>query len=180
MHVTSNTEEWVLDGSCCNRHSSLCCFFYALQQRQCLMGYSHIVTVKWISEKSIIIYIPVCLFHCTCVSLCAVADRSGMYSMNPRGALPRSVSDESPGRWQGVITERKTPRYKKNLEEIKKIDASPAGTRGKTCQWLHHLLGLLSFLLSLLSITFSWLPSISASPLLLHFFLSSLHPWHLH
>lgn len=48
------------------------------------------------------------------VSLCAVVDRSGRYSMNPRGALPRSVSDESPGRWQGVITERKTPRYKKS------------------------------------------------------------------
>lgn len=56
--------------------------------------------------------------------------------MNPRGALPLSDSDESPGRWQGVITERKTPRYKikKNLREIKKIDASPAGTRVKTCQ----------------------------------------------
>lgn len=55
--------------------------------------------------------------------------------MNPRGALPLSVSDESPGRWQGVITERKTARYKKkNLKEIKKIDSSPAGTRVKTCQ----------------------------------------------
>lgn len=62
-------------------------------------------------------------------------DRSGRYSMNPRGALPLSVSDESPGRWQGVITERKTARYKKkNLKEIKKIDSSPAGTRVKTCQ----------------------------------------------
>lgn len=55
--------------------------------------------------------------------------------MNPRGALPLSVSDESPGRWQGVITERNTEVYKKkNLKEIKKIDASPAGTRVKTCQ----------------------------------------------
>lgn len=69
------------------------------------------------------------------VSFCTLAEHRGRYSMNPRGALPLSVSDESPGRWQGVITERNTEVYKKkNLKEIKKIDASPAGTRVKTCQ----------------------------------------------
>ena len=54
--------------------------------------------------------------------------------MNPRGALLLSVSDESPGWWQEVITERKTLRYrkKKHLKGIKKIDAPSAGVRVKT------------------------------------------------
>lgn len=66
---------------------------------------------------------------------CAVVNRSGRHSMNPRGALLLSVSDESPGRCQGVITERKTLiQKKKNLKGLKKIDASPAGTCVKTCQ----------------------------------------------
>lgn len=64
-----------------------------------------------------IIYFPAPLFLCACVSLCSVMDRSGEYSMKPRGALPRSVSDESPGRWQGVITEGKTQRYKKSKRD---------------------------------------------------------------
>lgn len=42
--------------------------------------------------------------------------------MNPRGALPLSVSDESPGRWQGVITERNTEVYKKKKSERDKED----------------------------------------------------------
>lgn len=90
--------------------------FYALHQRLCMIGYSHFVPVKWSFQKSIIIYFPALSFLCAYVLLCTI-DRSGRYSMNPRGALPQSVSDESPGRWQQVITERKTLRYKKSKRD---------------------------------------------------------------
>lgn len=65
--------------------------------------------------------------------LCTVMDCSGRYSMNPRGALLQSISDESPGRWQGLLQREKHSDIK-NLKEINEIDASPAGTRVKTCQ----------------------------------------------
>lgn len=110
----------------------------SLQQRQCLIGSAHFVTVKRISDKSVIIYFPSLLFLRVHVSLCPVMDRSGRYSVKPRGAPPPSVSDESPGRWQGLLQGEKH-RDIKNLKEIKEIDASLAGTRVKTCQWLYHL-----------------------------------------
>lgn len=37
--------------------------FYALQGRQNMIGYPHFATVKWICEKSIIIYFPALLFR---------------------------------------------------------------------------------------------------------------------
>ncbi len=149
MHVTSLLKNELLYSSI-----SFVLFFYALQQRQCMIGYSHFVTVKWISEKSIIIYFPALLFLSARVSLCTVMDRSGRYSMNPRGALPRSVSDESPGRWQGVITEGKTPRYKKSKRDKEDWCLSS----GHTCENMPMTLsplGPLSFFLSPLTVSFS-------------------------
>lgn len=168
-----NTEEKALDGSCCMMIrwfvNHLFGAIYALQQRQCMTGFSHFVTVKWSFQKSILIYFPALSFLCACVSLCTVMDRSGRYSMTPRGALPRSVSDESPGRWQGVITERKTQRYKKSKRDKEDWCLSSR----HTCENMPMTLspfGPLSFILSPLSYFL-----LSSSSLLL----SSLHLWHL-
>lgn len=151
MHVTQ-CYRWVLDGSSCIRLWCSWCFTAA-------PVYDRHLSFSWgqVNKRSIIIYFPAPWFLCTSVSFCMVVNLSSRHRMNPRGVLPLGVSDESPGRWQGVITERKHWDIRKeNLEGIKKIDVPSAGTHVKTCQWLYHLWVVLSVLLSS--------PSISISP----------------
>lgn len=132
-----------------------------------MIGYPHFVTVKWICEEHNNLFssslIPLR------VSLCTVMDCSGRYSMNPRGALWRSVSDESPGRWQGVITERKTLRYKKSKRDKEDWYLSSGHT------WKHAsdsitVWSSLFFALPTLYFPLSASYNLTVTPLLLHFF----------
>lgn len=105
-----------------------------------------------------------------CVSFCTVVNRSGRHLMNPRGALPLSVSDESPSGWQEVITERKTLWYiYKKTSKRDKEDWCPSS--GHTCENMPMTLSplrCLSVLLPLLSIFTSF--QIPVTPLPLPFF----------
>lgn len=187
-----NAEEWVMGASFCARQSSLLLFFHApqrrLQRRRCMGGYSHLVTVKWIfvAELNNLFSSPLVPFvrACRYVPLWIVVAGT---LWTPAELCSQSVSDESPGRWQGVITQRKTQRYENSKRDREDWYLS----RGHTCENMPMTLSPLGTLSSLaLPSLYSPLTAsynLTVAPLLLHFYplftsgiytnKSNLSPW---
>lgn len=99
----------------------------------------YFAVAKWIFESRIIIHFPPPLFLCVRLYGYVVLWIVVAGFLWTKQELCHRVSQMNHLEGGRRLLQREKHSDIKDLKEIKKIDTSPMGTRGKTCQQLYHL-----------------------------------------